>query len=431
MKKILISVLICVTLLSIVGCSSYEPPIKLEYSGKPLSSLTYETVDYMGGYTCTYFFDFDNNVVSCTTYMPYGEQSETKTREVCRFTDEAEKRFIDTIYSAGLFMIRDRYEPSGVVDDGGGWSLVINYADGTQKLSTGSNAGPNKVFDYCAIAAYDLTGEMAMGYVPTAYYTPPILDVGLGYEYTYKNIHYLGYPDPNKKRGNYSWNGHGEEGLDLYQTAVSDINSTLLAGEEYRLSISTVNYNNYNGRYEKFSRCVVKNYDLDPSLTGEKTLFDGKWFNSTKIPYEPNKIYLITLYFSDGDYVEYVFNTATIDQKIHYGQYNYNIYNVGKSVLTINEDGSFSLDPFDYFDENDRKPIEEKNSLVGEWTFEVIDGREYLVLTAQSGERLVLDYCARALFVEREKSTLDLERYHIEGDLDAINKEVDFSFNFH
>ena len=94
-----------------------------------------------------------------------------------------------------------------------------------------------------------------------------------------------------------------------------------------------------------------------------------------------------------------------------------------------NEDGSFSLSPFDYFEESDRAPGEAKSSLAGSWAFETISGAEYLVLTATSGERLVLDYCAKALFVDFDKTTLDLSRYNLQGNPNYMQGMV--SFNKH
>lgn len=430
MKRILALVLFAIMLLCLMGCSVFSEIIPIrEYTGTPLSSLSYKTVEYMGGYTRTYLLDFESNRVTKTEFYPYYEDGQQeKTEVIARFTDEDEREFINKIYSYGLFGINERYENTHVMD-GGGWRLKINYADGSVKESSGSNASPKVVFNNCAIPFYDLCGERVMGNVPTTYYSPPKVDLSVSY--TYKNNYYSGNDFINYSRGNYLWNGHEKSDVNLYELATSGRETQLLRSGKYEISLYTANYDNYNGKYEKFKKCVVMSYAIDSQLSDGKEVLSTGWFESVDIPYEPDRIYVVTLEFKNGDFVEYVFSTATLDQKIHYGTYHYGIYSEGKSVLLINEDGSFSLDPFDYFEESDRAPDEAKDSLVGSWSFEVIDGEEHLVLTATSGERLVFDYCAKALFVDFDKTTLNLNRYNLDGDPKSTNRKVSFTITLY
>lgn len=53
---------------------------------------------------------------------------------------------MDYCYSYGLFNLKERYETKGIIADGGGWELKIEYVDGTPKTSTGNNAAPTKVY---------------------------------------------------------------------------------------------------------------------------------------------------------------------------------------------------------------------------------------------------------------------------------------------
>ena len=428
MKKVLLLILVIVLIFGFVGCSYIARyiPIK-EYTETPLSSLSYKTVDYMGGYTETYTLDFVSNTVTKSTFSPWLEDTEEESEIIARFTEDEERDFINKIYSYGLFNIKEHYEPDYTVMDGGGWSLVVNYSDGTSKKSTGNNASPKEVFNNCAIPFYDLCGEQVIGYVPTTYISPPRVDLSVSY--TYKNYNFSGNTVTSFTRGNYLWNGHREGDADIYEIAIGDKGTRFLRGQEYEISLYTSNYNNYNGKYDKFSKCTVTSFSLDPELSDGKQIVSTGWFSSINIPYEPDRIFLVTLEFNNGDFVDYIFSTATLDQKIYYGEYDYNIYNEGKSALTINEDGSFSLSPFDYFEESDRAPGEAKGSLVGSWAFETLSGAEYLVLTATSGERLVLDYCAKALFVDFDKTTLDLSRYNLQGDPNYMQGRV--SFNKH
>ena len=389
--------------------------VSKEYLGTPLECLTYETVDYMGGYTVTHIFDFVNNAVTKVISDPQNPDL-TETLIVCEFTDEMEKSFIDSVYTYGLFDIDARYEADGIID-GGGWSLLIEYADGSTKRSEGSNASPESVFRRCSIPFFDLCGVDILGGVPGSYYTPPKIDAALTYGY---NGVYFCYVGGNVKRGSYRWNGRGEE-KNPYEL-ILDEEIRLMSGEAYGLFLSTSNYNNYNGSYECFDECLVMSYDLNSDLTGGKEIFrQSWWFDNVEIPYEQDRLYVITLSFNNGDFVEYAFSTATLDQKIKYGEYKHSVYSEGSIVLWISREGSFYLEPFRYFDPNDKSENATDLYFTGMWDFEVIDGKEYLVLTSAEGETLVLDYCDEALFVDSEKSTLDLEKYNLVPDFERPN----------
>ncbi len=428
MKRIFL-IAVCIALVfCLSGCDLVLKilPVR-EYKGTPLSSLSYKTINYMGGTSSTYLLDFNENTVHKTSYIPYNvEGQEHETTFICEFTDEAEREFINSVYSYGLFSIKKHYEPPYVVMDGGGWELVINYSDGTSKKSTGSNAGPRMVFKSCSIPLYLLTGLDILGGVPSSYYSPPSVDYSVSY--SYKTNTYVGNAFIDVSRANYLWNGHEKSGVDLYPLATSDRDIRLLSGVEYTLGMYTANYNSHIGEYKHFDECVVMSYNLDPGLSGGKEVLRTKWFKNVKIPFEANRIYLVTLYFDNGDFVEYVFSTETLDQKIQYGEYHYNIYSKGQSVLMINSDGSFTLDPFDYFDESDREAGESTVTLCGKWAFENIDGAEYLVLTEEkNGERIVLEPSAMGLYLDFEKTTLDLNKYNLDGDPEEKDGRVDFT----
>ena len=311
--------------------------------------------------------------------------------------------------------------------DGGGWTLVIEYSDGTSKKSTGNNAGPSGVFNNCALPFYNLAGEQVMGYIPTTYFAPPLLDYDMSYSYgTYT---YMGNGFIDVHRGNYLWNGHEVSDSDIYVLATSG-EPRLLAGVEYTIGLSTRNYQNYNaGRYPRFKECVVMSYALDPSLGDAKEILRTRWFKSVEFPFEPNRIYHIILKFNDGDFVQYVFSTAVLDQEIRYGEYHYNIYSKGKSVLDMREDNTFTLNPFDYFDKNDRDSYESRNAVSGKWEVEDIDGKKYIVLTEEKlGGILVFDYCADGLFLDFDKTTFDLKKFNLEGDPEVRQGRVDFTY---
>ena len=429
MKRISLIALLVLISLCFSGCSAVMKilPIR-EYRGTPLTSLSYKTVDYMGGASVTHLLDFDENTVTRTFYTPYAEEGEKyETELVCEFTEEAEAEFINAVYSYGLFNIKEHYAPSYTIMDGGGWTLVIEYSDGTSKKSTGDNAAPSGVFNNCALPFYNLTGEQVMGYIPTTYFAPPLLDYSMSYSYGTHS--YMGNGFINVKRGDYRWNDNEMSGSDIYALATEgQIN--LISGVEYTLKIATTNYQNNNvGGYPRFKECVVMSYNLDPELSDAKEILRTRWFKIKELPFEPNRIYHITISFSDGDFVEYVFSTAVLEQEIMYGEYRYNIYNKGKSVLAIREDHTFTLNPFDYFDEADRDSYESKKAVSGSWAFEEIEGKRYIVLTEEkSGGKIVFDFSANGLYVDFEKTTFDMRKFNLQGDPEEHFGQVDFTF---
>ena len=62
MKRLLAMILCVCCILTLVSC---ELPIR-EYKGTPICNLTYESIDYNGGYTHTYVIDFENNLINST-----------------------------------------------------------------------------------------------------------------------------------------------------------------------------------------------------------------------------------------------------------------------------------------------------------------------------------------------------------------------------
>ena len=159
MKKIVIIILLFF-IISLTGCN-YESKTQItEYDGKMVNKLTYETIDYMGGFKDIRIIDFIDNNYYFQTYAPEGFDNEGYSELDLRriFTEQEEKIFIDACYSYGLFCLDDFYQETGI-DDGGGWTLIIEYEDGTSKLSRGDNAWPDNVFNKCSTYFYDLCGE--------------------------------------------------------------------------------------------------------------------------------------------------------------------------------------------------------------------------------------------------------------------------------
>lgn len=300
MKKLIASALAAVILLCcFVGCSE---GIK-EYDQTPLASLTYTMVDYNGGFTTEYLFDFEQNIVTRHSYLPTDDEND-RLETLAEFSDEQEKALIDKLYTYGLFNIKREYKsPPGIVD-GGGWSLKIGYKDGTSKVSSGSNNSPRSVFSKCAEAFFDICGDGVVTRVPPEYYTPPniscTIDLTIGNHTTSQGATSL------VKRGNYKWNGFEEASQNYYQLNQNrSFPYEIDENTAYKFVLYTSNY----GNYDRFNECAVVSYDFEEGLPGEDIVIEKGWFKQIEFDLQANKIYVVKLSFKNGDFVEYTFNT--------------------------------------------------------------------------------------------------------------------------
>ena len=310
MKKILVSMFLLVFGLCLVGCAS-NIEIK-EYQGKKLVQLEYTSIDYNGGYTSVYVFDFLNNIFKLKNYLP-ADQIQEEFKIFTEFTDAQETTLINKLYSYGFFNIKEEYKSPGGIIDGGGWNLEIFFEDGSSKLSKGSNNSPKQVFSNCAKAFYDICGDGIVGYVESDYYSPPKIDCSV--TYLDNGTHYS-FSSYYLKRVNYSWNGFVVESENAYSLSESIFDNMKKCNYElkfsdsvdYTFSLFTANYKMY-GDYPRFKKCIVKSYQLNENLNYEKLIFEKKWFSQTEFKLEMNRLYVITLMFDNGDYVDYAFNT--------------------------------------------------------------------------------------------------------------------------
>ena len=293
MKRFILVVLLAFGFISIVSCNK----LSKDNTVKPVTYLSFESIDYNGGYTNEYVFDFENNVAKSRGYLP-DEKENSEFRIIADFSEEEETTLINKLYSFGLFDIEDNYESPPGIFDGGGWRLNVEYSDGTTKKSVGSNNAPSSVFKDCSKAFYDICGEGVVATIPQeAYYLP---NVSYSFRTSTINTAYSSYGE----RANYKWNGFESTDNNIY-----DINQTAEPLQSFhngdRMTIFTANY----GEYEKFDRLIVTTYDNNAALTNETTVFNDGWFDQIELSIQLNKIYLVRLEFKNGDFVEYTFNT--------------------------------------------------------------------------------------------------------------------------
>ena len=297
MKKIIITILIVITFMSI-SC----------YSNKreDIVKLTYQTVDYNGGYTTNAVLNFENNEYRRNAYLPENTDFKEPELELIKtFSDEEEKEFIKGINDAGLLNIKEHYEESGIID-GGGWTLIIEFSDGTIFKSTGSNDRPRDVFNKCSTYFYDLCNEEVMGMLPQYYKDQPNVSYTLYVFEGEKRISgTIGLP--HIKKGNYKWNKRLSFDNNYYDmNNDQEGNNSFFDSYSYKLCLDTYNYD-FNDR---FTNITIYEYDFNKELSNEKTIYTGKWFKQIELDIELSKIYVYRLEFKNGDYVEYTFNTA-------------------------------------------------------------------------------------------------------------------------
>ncbi len=72
---------------SLFGCNK----IIKEYDKTPLNKLTFIRVDYNGGATSEYLFDFEKNIATKRNYIP-GDEENDSISTIAEFTEEQEKR---------------------------------------------------------------------------------------------------------------------------------------------------------------------------------------------------------------------------------------------------------------------------------------------------------------------------------------------------
>ena len=293
MKKLV--VIIIPLFLLMLSCSTIER--------MDITKLTFLSIDYNGGHTTNYVFDFQNNEYKRYSYLP-GFDNEPVLRNEMSFTDEEELVFLKGINKCGLLGIKKEYKKDGIVD-GGGWNLTIDFEDGTSFTSKGSNDGPKNVFNQCAYYFYDLCGSGVVGMIPAAYTNP----ANISYTFHYQPDAMTNVSSNGLARvqlGNYKWNKKSSLDNDYYAINLeSKEYNEFNDAYTYKLVLYTANY--YYA--VKFDKIEVFEFDFTPELTNNKIIYSGGWFKQIEMDISFNKIYMYRLSYSSGDYSEFTFNT--------------------------------------------------------------------------------------------------------------------------
>ncbi len=263
-----------------------------EYSGKEISYMEYTRIDYNGGYRNQTKIDLNTNEVLVRGYL----DEEVDYEVIHNFDETNEKEFINKIFQSGLFALKDEYKNTIPIIDGGGWNLIIQYTDGSTKISKGSNASPSKIFKEADYAFYNLYGDDFFGYLDSSYKNPPSIDIAIKYQDGNNNIS----DGSGLKVSNYTWNKRKVDNINNIDFAKENQKYEYDSNIEYKFVLWTANYE------YKFNKMIIKSYDINGY--DEKTIIECKWFKQKEFNLEYDRIYIITMEFDYGT-CEYPFAT--------------------------------------------------------------------------------------------------------------------------
>jgi hypothetical protein len=286
MRKLVVLCLFIITVF-LTGCT-------YEYEGKDVESITYTTVDYMGGYTHETIVQLEEGIVYHREYFMNDEELPIFD-EIFYFDPEKVNEFLDQAGKAGLFDLKDRYEsPEGVLD-GGSWKIDIRFIDDEVKESIGINNFPDalKEIDYAFFALY---GDDLFNSVPSSYKNPPYIDFSI--RYSTNNV--TTSNGSSLSPMTYTWHGKEITLDDPFTVANNTLEHQFDSNRDYTLVLWTANYP------YKFSKMVIKVYNIDG--TNEEEIANTRFFKQKEYDLEINKVYVITMTYDYGT-VDYYLST--------------------------------------------------------------------------------------------------------------------------
>ena len=276
-----------------------------EYTGKQIVSIEKTNVEYMGGATSGQRLDLLTGEVYEFEYYPYDEKASYDYRLRYSYDASLSKEVVDAFYRVGLLSLRSKYEPLTIVMDGGGWELTITYADGTTKVSRGSNAGPYSTFRKAATEFYEITGGIFIQSPPSKYLGAPSLRVEYTMEIKKDNgttyiYSYGGGMNPYTS----TWRGKETEAdpecIKAYHLDKSDRNYVYVDSSASHTVFKSARVFAYDGYFENEQEIPIEIRNSWSFTEGinKKFTFD----------IEEDKTYVIILEFDEGR-AEYVFTT--------------------------------------------------------------------------------------------------------------------------
>lgn len=425
---------ICINLITLLfpclaGCSG-------DLDRNDIAKITY--IDWSYGLRQTYSLDFKTNTYSIKEKERDFSEDNYRLFNILdisgSFSEENVKDFLKAYAKCGVSKLQRVY---GFTSYPTGWSLRIDYTDGTYLKSDGygySLYGLEKdtreIFEKLGICCYNLFGyyvflgtdlqdsTFKFDYKPTIYCIPEINGES--------NLFKTQVPLPLKE-GNYRWNGTEQSNVDLYTLNLNNRKNDLIHGGNYTLH-SDVNGQLFlpdkRTKEGNLNELTVNSYDFNPDLTNKREELHLKAETKRPADYKPpaltgeyteeyfnyvdlkeNRIYTIDYAFDNGDFYQYTFNTYTDRKKILYGRYAPRLGENDFGYLDIFEDGTFKYHFYKdfytlinhYNQEGELYDIdfgytEEERDFEGTYRFEEFDGVEKLVLDMGEDGIIVYDY---------------------------------------
>lgn len=211
------------------------------------------------------------------------------------------------------------------------------------------------------------------------------------YKYDYNEIEYL---------TNYKWGKFSVFDCNIYQMDLKNSKeNTFIDGVKYNICI----VNRYNSNeYPKFNLFVLKNYDFDKEFTNKQIIVSSEWFDTITVELEVNKIYVYVIYFENGNFAQYTFNTKLSRSPVIFGEYTL----LGKSDVALklfcNKNFIWTL-----------LKSNNKEEITGKFGIELIDNQKYLCLYI-GDEKTVFENIGLTLLLDFTKTTFDVDSYGIE-----------------
>jgi hypothetical protein len=138
------------------SCSTYS------YEGKEVESFEYVTIDYMGDNNSSTVIDLENGEIRRKGCYPKEDCINDYYEVIFTFDIDQIDVFLDEFGASGIFELDSEYKSLSILD-GAGWSFLINYTDGTSKISNGRNFWPTEIFEDADIATMNLYGDDLFG----------------------------------------------------------------------------------------------------------------------------------------------------------------------------------------------------------------------------------------------------------------------------
>ena len=311
-SKVLLTVMaVAIFSSSLSSCSGI---FQFEYHGKDIISIEKTSSDYMGGSTSTQTINFEQGAIYSSYYSHYMPEECYENKLEHEFDPVISDKIISAFYNAGILNLRASYRPLTPVYDGGGWTLTITYADGSKKVSQGSNAGPYLKFKKASEAFYLLTGYDALGYCGRDFKEPHNLGVSFSAFNGKKQVcSQTAYINASK----YNWNNKqfSDEGMTYipYFTFAENY-------EDENIYTVSLNFEGFAINYKKVGVYSyvdnINSRELVPTKK-EGTFLMQNYQRRVIFDVEPNKNYIIEIEFKYGT-AQYMISTAVLSEKEEY-----------------------------------------------------------------------------------------------------------------